>query len=49
MTVENKNTQSYDLTEVNALVMTSFKQSVVIVSLFANLTLFVTWLVVTIS
>lgn len=46
MTTENKNLQTYDITTVNALVLADFKHSVMIVSLFANLTIFVTWLAV---
>lgn len=46
MITENKHTKTYDLTEVNALVMTDFKRSVVLVSLFTNLTVFVSWAVI---
>lgn len=49
MEIENKQTQAIDSTEVNALVLADFKQSVVIASLLANLTLLVTWLVVVVS
>lgn len=49
MVKENKNPQQYDTSEANAIVLADFKQSVMIVSLFANLTVFVTWLVMTIS
>jgi|GEM_PF-4161264 len=46
MEKENKQSQDYTATEVNALVLTDLRQSVVVVSLLANLALFVTWLVV---
>lgn len=46
MEKENKQSQEYDLTEVNAMVLADLRQSVIIVSLLANLALFVTWLVV---
>ncbi len=46
MVTENKQSQNYTATEVNALVLADLRQSVVLVSLLANLALFVTWLVV---
>lgn len=49
MATQNKHTEQYDITEVNSIVMTNFKHAVMVVSLFANLTIFVTWLVVAVS
>lgn len=49
MVTENKHTENYAATEVNTLVMEDLRQSVMIVSLIANLALFVTWLVVVAS
>lgn len=46
MDTKNKNIAVHDLAEVNAIVMANFKHSIILVSLFANLTVFVTWLVV---
>jgi hypothetical protein len=49
MTTENKNTQSYTQTEVNAKIMTDLKRAVMVVSLFANLTILVSWAVLAVS
>lgn len=46
MTTENKITQNYSATEINARIVTDFKRAVMVVSLFANLTIFVSWAVV---
>jgi hypothetical protein len=48
MATENQNSQTYDLTEVRARVLADFRRSLIAVSLLANLTMFVTWLVVTV-
>ena len=46
MATENKQTENYDLTDVNARIMIDFKRAVMVVSLLANLTLFVSWAVI---
>jgi hypothetical protein len=46
MATENKQTENYDITDVNARIIVDFKRAVMVVSLLANLTLFVSWAVV---
>lgn len=46
MATENKQVHNYDLTDVNARIIVDFKRAVMIVSLLANLTFFVSWAVV---
>jgi hypothetical protein len=46
MATENKQAQNYDLTDVNARIIVDFKRAVMVVSLLANLTFFVSWAVI---
>jgi hypothetical protein len=46
MATENKNTLTYDLTDVNYRIFADFKRALIAVSLLMNLTIFVTWVVV---
>lgn len=46
---KNKNSISYDITAVSALVIADFKWSVMIVSLLTNLTVLVSWMVVSVG
>lgn len=46
MATENKQSQNYTSTEVNARIVTDFKRAVMVVSVLANLTIFVSWTVI---